>query len=153
MDSYQECLNRWSKLVPKEEKDRVFNARLCDIDCSFVGFIETYEYLSKLIPKDWTIFDFGCAYNPQCYFFKEHNAYHAIEPDSKCGECEEVFHTENTIIHRCTTKEFLEFRFPKMNLDIKKCFAIVNNVPNWYQEDSMKLVHEYFRNCYTFYIA
>lgn len=152
MDSYQECLNRWSELVPKEEKDRVFNARLCDIDCSFVGFIETYEYLSKLIPKDWTIFDFGCAYNAQCYFFDKHKEYHAIEPLTDL-DCKEIFHTDNTIIHRCTTNEFLKSKFTELDVDINKCFAIVNNVPNWYGEDSTKLVHEYFRNCYTFYIA
>lgn len=153
MDSYQECLKRWHKLVPQEDKDRVFNANLCGIDFSFVGFIDTYECLSKLIHTDWTVFDFGCAYNPQCYFFREHKAYHAIEPHSFNGECTELFKTSNTIIHRCTTKDFLLNELPKMNINIKKSFAIVNNVPNWYGEDSIKLVHEYFRNCYTFYIA
>ena len=30
-------------------------------------------------------------------------------------------------------------------------FTICNFVPNWFVEDPIKLVHERFRNCYTFY--
>lgn len=153
MESYNDCLIKLMKKIPKEEKYRVFNQAMCDIDCEFVGFIQTYYVLSKLIPKDWTIFDFGCSYNAQCYFFDKHKEYHAIEPIGDNGQCTELFHAENTIIHRCTTGEFLKFRFPKMDIDINKCFAIVNNVPNWYGEDSMKLVRDSFKNCYTFYIA
>ena len=29
-------------------------------DPSFLGFINTYYYLSKLIPKHWTVVDIGC---------------------------------------------------------------------------------------------
>lgn len=151
MKDYNDCLIRLMGKIPQKEKDRVFGQKLCDIDGEFVGFIEPYEALSRLIPKDWTIFDFGCGYNPQCYFFNEHKAYYAIEPVSE--ECDEIFCAKNTIIHRCTTGEFLKNTFPKLNLHINKCFAIVNNVPNWYDEDSIKLVHDVFRNCYTFYIA
>ncbi len=153
MDDYKDCLIRLMGKIPKKEKDRVFGQEVCDIDGEFVGFIEPYEALSKLIPKDWTIFDFGCCYNAQCYFFDKHKAYHAIEPNNPNMPLEELFKAKNTIIHRCTTGEFLKNVFPTLKVHINKCFAIVNNVPNWYDEDSMKLVHEVFRNCYTFYIA
>lgn len=33
-----------------------------------------------------------------------------------------------------------------------RMFAIVNNVPNWYGENSMELVKKIFNNCYTFYV-
>lgn len=153
MESYNDLLIKLSKKIPQEERKRVLLQPMCEIGGDFMGFLEPYWCLSKLIPKDWTIFDFGCCYNAQCYFFDNHKAYHAIEPIDPHGQCTELFHTENTIIHRCTTGEFLKNVFPTLNVDINKCFAIVNNVPNWYKEDSMKLVHEVFRNCYTFYIA
>lgn len=153
MKTSDELTKELLNVIPKKELERVISKEICDIDCSFLGFIEPYWHLSHLIPRDWTIFDFGCAYNTQCYFFDKHNAYHAIEPLTSMGDCKEMFHTDNTIIHRCTTGEFLKFRFPKLDVDINRCFAIVNNVPNWYGEDSMKLVRETFKNCYTFYIA
>lgn len=153
MESYNDLLIKLFKKIHREDKKRVFSQPMSDIDCDFMGFLEPYWCLSNLIPKDWVVFDFGCSYNAQCYFFDKHKAYHAIEPINTNGQCTELFHTENTIIHRCTTKDFLLNELPKMNINIKKSFAIVNNVPNWYGEDSIKLVHEYFRNCYTFYIA
>ena len=153
MESYNDLLIKLFKKIPREDKKRVFSQPMCDISCEFLGFLEPYWCLSKIIPKDWVVFDFGSSYNSQCYFFDKHKAYHAIEPIDTNGQCTELFYTDNTIIHRCTTGEFLKFKFPQMDIDINKCFAIVNNVPNWYREDSMKLVHEYFRNCYTFYIA
>lgn len=140
-------------VIPLKEKLRVLSQPMCDIDYDFMGFLEPYWCLSNLIPKDWVVFDFGCSYNAQCYFFDKHKEYHAIEPLETDGQCTELFHTENTIIHRCTTGHFLKNLFPTLNVDINKCFAIVNNVPNWYGEDSMKLVRDTFKNCYTFYIA
>lgn len=153
MNNSEELINEVLKKIPNEELNRIFKQKFCDIDCGFMGFLTPYKYLSRLIPKDWEIFDFGCAYNTQCYFFDEHKAYHAIEPNDDNGQCTELFHTDNTIIHRCTTGHFLKNIFPALNVDINKCFAIVNNVPNWYGEDSMKLVRDSFKNCYTFYIA
>jgi len=153
MESYNDLLIKLFKKIPRNDKKRVFSQPMSDISCEFIGFLEPYWCLSKLIPKDWVVIDFGCSYNSQCYFFDKHKAYHAVEPIDTNGQCTELFHAENTIIHRCTTGEFLKNIFPTLNVDINKCFAIVNNVPNWYGEDSMKLVRDTFKNCYTFYIA
>lgn len=153
MESYNDLLIKLFKKIHRDDKKRVFSQPMCDIDCEFMGFLEPYWCLSNLIPKDWVVFDFGCSYNAQCYFFDKHKEYHAIEPIDANGQCTELFSTENTIIHRCTTGHFFKNIFPTLNVDINKCFAIVNNVPKWYGEDSMKLVKDIFKNCYTFYIA
>lgn len=68
----QEITNYVLSLIPKEEKDRVFKQEYCAIGTDFIGFMETYYYLSKIIPKEYTVYDFGCAYNPQCYLFQDH---------------------------------------------------------------------------------
>lgn len=141
----QELIDYTLSLIPKEEKDRVFRQECCGIDNSFIGFLEPYYHLSKIISKDYTIFDFGAAYNPQCYFFTEHKKYIAISPIEIDGK--EMFKASNCDIYRCTTGYFLNHYYKKEG----KQFAIVNNVPNWYKEDSMNLAKTFFRNCYTFY--
>lgn len=141
----QELINYTLSLIPKEEKDRVFKQEFCGIDSSFIGFIETYFYLSKIIPKDYTVYDFGAGYNPQCYFFTEHRKYIAISPLEIDGK--EMFKAPNCDIHRCTTGYFLGSLYSP----VEKEFAIVNNVPDWYHEYPIDLVKEYFNNCYTFY--
>lgn len=143
----QELINYTLSLIPKEEKDRVFRQECCGIDNSFIGFLEPYYYLSKIIPKDYTIFDFGAAYNPQCYFFTEHKKYIAISPIEIDGK--EMFKAPNCDIYRCTTGDFLN----KYYMGGGKMFAIVNNVPNWHNEDTIELVKKEFRNCYTFYVG
>ena len=141
----QELIDYTLSLIPKEEKDRVFRQECCGIDNSFIGFLEPYYYLSKIIPKNYTVFDFGAAYNPQCYFFTKHKKYIAISPMEIDGK--EMFKAPNCEIYRYTTGYFLNHYYKKEG----KQFAIVNNVPNWYKEDSMNLAKTFFINCYTFY--
>lgn len=132
-------------MIPEEEKKRVFNARNCMIDSSFLGFIETYKYLAAIIPKEYTVYDFGCGYNPQCYYFKDHNKYIAINPYEI--DSNELFKTPNCDIYRMTTKEFLETIYNKE----EKEFSICNYVPDWYNHSSIELVRKNFNNCFTFY--
>lgn len=131
-------------LIPKEEYNRVsLDSHICP---EFLCFAETYYHLSMLIPTDWTIIDFGAAYNAQSYFFTGHKAFYAINPMS-CEGDNGMFCPPNCKIFRMTTKEFIQTQdYPK-----EKVFAICNYVPNWYGEDSIELVKKHFRFCYTFY--
>lgn len=135
-------------LIPQEEQDRVFNQRYADITPEFLGFVETYYYLSKLIPQHWTVVDLGCGYNPQSYFFTNHAHYIAVDIGYIEGELTEMFKPPNCGIYRLTVKEFL---FHYLNqLDTKTTFAICNYVPSWYG-DNGKITREYFENVYVFY--
>lgn len=139
------CSNLWG-LIPDEEFKRL-DGTIFEMRPEFLGFCDTYYHLSQIIPKDWTIIDFGAANNPQSYFFTEHKKYIAVNPDSHYEEENGMFCPKNCEIYRMTTGEFLKsVDYPK-----EKVFAICNYVPNWHDEDSIKLVHENFRNCYTFY--
>lgn len=113
----------------------------------FPGFINTYYHLSFLIPKNWTIIDFGAGYNAQSYFFEDHKEYIAINPNT-IPEDSGMFCPKNCKIYRMTTKEFLEnIDYPKGD----KVFAICNYVPDWYGHSSIELVKKNFKNVYTFY--
>lgn len=134
------------EMIPREEWERV--SRSAEIYPDFCCFADTYYHLSQVIPKDYTVIDFGATYNAQAYFFTKHKKYIAVNPLSGINEDDGMFCPPNCEIYRMTTGEFLNtIDYPK-----EKVFAICNNVPNWYGEDSIKLVHEHFRNCYTFYI-
>jgi hypothetical protein len=130
-------------IIPKEQKERVFGQRCCDIDTEFIGFIEIYEYLSLIIPKNFTIVDLGCAYNPQCFYFINHKKYIAVD----ISECEK-FKTDNCEIYQKTISDFIKNDLITLNL--KETFAICNYVPSW-GDDNMKLVRESFINVFVYY--
>lgn len=133
-------------LIPREELDTK-RGSMFEIGPEFAGFVDIYYYLSKVIPKDYTVIDFGAGYNAQSYFFTGHKQYIAIRPNSSYPEENGMFCPPNCKILRMTTGEFLKTQeYPR-----EKVFAICNYVPNWYGEDSIDLVHKNFRNCYTFF--
>lgn len=131
-------------IIPKEELDK--KRKFMDISCDFLGFVDIYYYLSKVIPKDWTVIDFGAGYNPQSYFFINHKEYIAINPHE--GYDNEMFCPNNCKIYRMTTKDYLEkIDYPKGD----KVFSICNYVPDWYGHSSIDLVKKSFKNVFTFY--
>lgn len=139
-----EELSAWLlKEIPKEQVEAVF-ARECDIGPEFVGFVKTYWHLSKIIPKDYVVYDFGAAYNFQSWFFREHKSYFAIEPSY--GEIW-MIRPDNCLCYPFDTAAFLKYHTQIPD----KSFAIVNCVPSWYNQDPMELVKSRFRNVYTFY--
>lgn len=146
--NYEQICKYLYDLIPKEEWKRM-EGTLGEMSSDFLGFCDTYYHLSMLIPKDWTIIDFGAGHNPQSYFFTEHKKYIAVNPMSDIAEENGMFCPPNCEIYRMTTGEFLKtVDYPK-----SKVFAICNYVPNWHGEDSMGLVRKNFKNCYTFYPA
>ena len=117
--------------------DKVLRQDMCDIDLEFLGFVDTYYYLSKIIPKHWRVIDFGCAYNPQAYFFKDHKCFIGVNPGIK-----EQFRFSNTILFKGTISKFLEKK-----PTTKEVFAICNNVPS----KETRLIREYYPNCFVYY--
>lgn len=145
-NNYSEICRYLISLIPQEEFERL-KGTLGEMCGEFMGFCDTYYHLSQIIPKDWTVIDFGAANNPQAYFFTEHKKFIAVNPPTGNKEDSGMFCPSNCEIYRMTTGQFLKkVKYPK-----EKVFAICNYVPNWYGERSMNLVHKHFQNCYTFY--
>ena len=141
-------------LIPDKEMERVMmsdaSAEICTDNLMCGG--ATYYYLSRMIPKDWTVIDVGCAYNPQSYLFQGHKRHIAIEPKWLDRDFHfEYFQAPNTELLFMTGQEFIKNELPKMNLDLDKTFAICNYVPEWYGENPMELVRHTFHNCYVYY--
>jgi hypothetical protein len=136
---------RLLKMIPKKELDRVLNQKMCDITPAFMGFIDAYEALAKLIPLHWTVVDLGCAYAPQAYYFTKHKKYIGVDDGSV-----EHFKTSNSEFY--TPLKIYDYinssNFAKLDLD--ETFAILNYVPPWYH-DNCRLVRGAFKNLYVFY--
>lgn len=140
-------------LIPNDEFARVMNSDAsAEIDCNNMTCgCGTYYYLSRMIPKHWTVIDIGCAYNPQSYLFQNHARHIAIEPVWNDKDFHfEYFKAPNTELLFMTGQEFIQKELPKMNLDLDKTFAIVNFVPSG---ACNLLARETFKNIYTYYPA
>lgn len=129
-------------LIPKDQIEKVFNQSFCDIHTGFLGFMNTYEKLSQIVPKDFTVIDLGCAYNPQCFYFLEHKKYIAVD----IGFIER-FCSPNCTIFEKTIKNFIDEDLQRFDLDTT--FAICNYVPSWH-DDNGKLVRDHFKNVFVF---
>jgi hypothetical protein len=132
--------------IPKEEVERLFkkNYRMAGNLCEeFMGFTRVYKNLLPIIPKHFTIIDFGCCYGAQCYYFKDYNLYIGVDTLE-----EERFKTDNTIHYRMTIQEFIKMELPMLHLDKTRCFAISSYVPD---DEANQLIRETFPNLMVFY--
>lgn len=141
-DCIQEELNsQLSEILSKnypEMINKVLSQKNCDIDFSFLAFLEPYYYLSKLIPPDWHIIDFGCAYSPQAYYFRNHKRYTGVDYSDI-----ERFKFDNTIEFVGSIKEYII----KNPTPPYKTFAICNNVPS----EETRLIRKFYSDCYIYY--
>ena len=146
MESYNDICEYLLSLIPKEEIESL-EGSIGEFCPQFMGFVDTYYYLSNIIPKHFTIIDFGSGWNAQSYFFTSHKRYIAVNPISGVKEDDGMFKAPNCEIYRMTTGEFLsKVDYPNVNV-----FAICSYVPNWYGDNSIEMVKKTFQNCYTFF--
>ncbi|MBQ9407432.1 MAG: hypothetical protein IJU37_11940 [Desulfovibrio sp.] len=117
---------------------RVLYQQDCDIDKSFVGFIETYKRLAKLIPKTWIVVDLGCAYAPQCAYFRKHKAYIGVDWGDHFR-----FFTPNTHHVQQSIEDWIAQNAQSMP---RTTFAIAN-----YSLKDSSIVRHAFEHCYTFF--
>lgn len=129
--------------LPADQIQRVMNQKYCDIDSEFFGFVEIYEKLAGIIPKHWDVVDLGCAYNPQCWLFRDHKSFHAVDLLTK-----ERFTMPNCTIYEMPIEEFIKKHLDQF--DLKTTFAICSYVPPWHG-DNVKMAREAFKNVFTYY--
>ena len=121
----------------KQIKPILEAADYCDIDGTFMGFMDVYKALSEIIPKHWTIVDFGCSYAPQCYYFRNHKGYIGVDSSTP-----KRFEAKNTSHLYGTIQDFI-------NTDVDSpIFAICSYVPHFH---AAELVRKNFKNCFVYY--
>lgn len=130
-------------IIPPDQLKAVFYSEWCDIDYEFMGFTETYKALASIIPRHFTVIDFGCAFAPQSFYFKDHRRYIGVDVGSL-----DRFHAENTEHYQCSIQEFICNSGMYKSPHPSEIFAICNYVPD---DNAACLVRYTFPNVYTFY--
>ena len=148
-----EKINRELLLIlPRDQRERVFNQDRGDIGPEFLGFVDIYVALAKIIPVHWTVVDLGCAYAPQAFLFKGHAKYVGVDlPGSyfdREGGMTERFVAPNSMFYEMTIADFCERHASEF--DQETTFAICSYVPPWYG-DNCELARRAFRYVFTYY--
>lgn len=142
---YEKCLAELDKLIPQEDKKRILSQDCCELEPTFMGFVNVYKPLSELIPKNKIVIDFGCYLAAQAYFFKDHKKYIGVDVVDM-----ERFKPDNAEHYVCTIKDFIASQIPNMlsrneNLSY---FAICSYVPDF---KATELVRKTFKNVCCYY--
>lgn len=140
MDDFENITKELLDSLNEGQKKAVFEQPDCDIDPSFIGFVDIYYHLAKIIPLHWFVVDFGCAYAPQSYFFRFHRGYYGVDPFDGFR-----FFSDNTIHKTMTAEKFIEGLSHIYNPS--ETFAICSYVPS---QDN-KLIRDTFPNVFCFY--
>lgn len=143
---YEEVLDIFYKNANKEEINRVMykETNCVDYDIEFMGFLEQYYCLSKVIPKDWFIIDFGCAAAFQSVFFENHKGYLGIDITVSSDA---RYKTKNSSHLKCSIEEYISKKLYE-KFDLNKTFAICNYVPS---NIAKKQIRKIFPNLFVYY--
>ena len=133
----------WGLIPAGQKRSAMQSEASCEIDPEFLGFVAIYKNLTQIIPKHFTVIDFGCSYAPQCFLFSEHRSYVGV--DLRDGF---RFFAENT---RHVTAPIIDFIDRGCDgLIDGPVFAICSYVPNWHGENRAK-VRESFEHVFVYY--
>ncbi len=103
----------------KKEVDGIIDRNNGDIDRTFLGFLDIYEALAKIIPTDKVVYDLGCGYGFQSYFFRKHKKFIMVNHGTS-----DIFKMPNSKFYSADIHDFLKGRKVEGNH-----FAICSYVP------------------------
>lgn len=132
-------LKALSKYYPKQTSN-VFRYERCELEGDFLGFIEEYEVLSKIIPKNFTIVDLGCYAGAQGFYFRNHKKYIGVDLSNcvrwNCGNAKHYTMSINDFIDSDDYKK----------LNQQNTFAICHYVPT-----NTEKLRASFKNLFVYY--
>jgi len=126
----------------KNDVDRILKSKSAqgDIDPFFLGFLDIYEHLAKIVPKKRTILDFGCAYGIQAIYFKEHKRYVGID----ISDCPKL-KTGNSIYYKMSIKDFI--------LKYKNKYRNVFAISSYVFSEEVNLIKSNFSDLFVYYVS
>ena len=110
----------------------------CEVDLEFPGFMDVYAQLSKFIPYDFTIIDFGCYIGLQAIYFRNHVKYIGVDSAPMINA-----NLANTQYYLSDIYEFINN--PPIEIT-SKMFAICSYVPI-----DTTLIRQKFSNVFCYY--
>lgn len=131
-------------LIPDTDWERIKQIpSITDFFDNDHGRMKDYYLLSKIIPKYYTVINFGCSNNAQSYLFTQHKKYIAVDT------AEEQLRAPSTTYYQISAKKFINDIMPQLNLNMQKTFAICSNVTGKGGENPGMLTRMHFLNMFT----
>lgn len=143
MDLSKKLYKDWVQHDPKMTQE-ILSQDQCDIGPEFMCFAEIYASLARLIPIEWTVIDFGCAFAPQCWYFRKHNRYIGIDPGPM-----KRFQVDNSSIFIGTIRQALSDTIWIEPINWDRTFGIMSYVPA--KEYDYFLVKNHLKNMFVYY--
>lgn len=134
-------IDKLMRLIPKEQLESVLNQDMCELEPTFLGFTDVYENLSRIIPKHFTVIDFGCYVACQSYYFRKHKEYIGVDT---CPLKRVKF--SNATHYFEPIQSFISDRLSSFCLNTT--FAICSYVPD---DNAKELIRKSFTNLFIFY--
>lgn len=119
------------------------NKYFVDIDKYFLGFLDIYFHLSKMVSKRFNIIDLGCGHGTQSVFFKDHESYFGVDFFTEFPPLTDIKYYNGSI------QDFLSTEFNKLGISEENCFVIMANVPK--TESLAKLISDKFIYKFIYY--
>lgn len=144
-DRYACCLKELCSLIPDDEYHEVMSQDMCELDSEFLGFVDVYKNLSRIIPKGSIVIDFGCYLAAQSYFFARHKMYIGVDVVSM-----RRFTPPNSVHYTMSIQNFIQIEVPKLfeEYDELKLCAICSYVPDF---QATEMVRKTFPNVFCYY--
>lgn len=144
-DRYARCLKELRSLIPDDEYHEVMSQDMCELDSEFLGFVDVYKNLSRIIPKGSIVIDFGCYLAAQSYFFARHKMYIGVDVVSM-----RRFTPPNSVHYTMSIQNFIQIEVPKLfeGYDELKLCAICSYVPDF---QATEMVRKTFPNVFCYY--
>lgn len=144
-DRYARCLKELRSLIPDDEYHEVMSQDMCELDSEFLGFVDVYKNLSRIIPKGSIVIDFGCYLAAQSYFFARHKMYIGVDVVSM-----RRFTPPNSVNYTMSIQNFIQIEVPKLfeEYDELKLCAICSYVPDF---QATEMVRKTFPNVFCYY--
>lgn len=144
-DRYARCLKELRSLIPDDEYHEVMSQDMCELDSEFLGFVDMYKNLSRIIPKGSIVIDFGCYLAAQSYFFARHKMYIGVDVVSM-----RRFTPPNSVHYTMSIQNFIQIEVPKLfeEYDELKLCAICSYVPDF---QATEMVRKTFPNVFCYY--
>ena len=142
-DRYARCLKELRSLIPDDEYHEVMSQDMCELDSEFLGFVDVYKNLSRIIPKG--SIDFGCYLAPRSYCCARHKMYIGVEVVSM-----RRFTPPNSVHYTMSIQNFIQIEVPKLfeEYDELKLCAICSYVPDF---QATEMVRKTFPNVFCYY--
>ncbi len=139
---YTRCLKELRSLIPDDEYHEVMSQDMCELDSEFLGFVDVYKNLSRIIPKGSIVIDFGCYLAAQSYFFARHKMYIGVDVVSM-----RRFTPPNSVHYTMSIQNFIQIEVPKLfeEYDELKLCAICSYVPDF---QATEMVRKTFPNVF-----